>query len=168
MNYTLIPGFEFATIRDANRVKPQKQLDVYHGTAYVDMEQCWREDGLPFKGSDIDLVRHVEPPPADDRISAFIGSCPFPLYPGADAGAALWAGVGGWVYHITNWPGYDINSLLSMQIPDGRGGFRGPHMVGEQEVALPARIPMSHISKIGRVRQKRGGLAVDFVWSAHE
>lgn len=168
MNYTSIPGYEFATIRDANKVQPQKQLDVYHGTAYVTSEQCQREDGLPFKGMDIDLVRHVEPPPSAESNSAFIGTVSFPSYPGTNAGAAYWADEGGWVYHIVDWPGYDINLLLNMQIPDGRGGFRGPLMPGEQEIALPARIPLAHISKIGLVNRKRGGLAVDFIWRAYE
>lgn len=113
-----------------------------------------------MRGSDIDLIRHTEPPPAWPVASAFIGTVPFPKAPGYDAGAVYWADEGGWVYHIDSWPGYDLNALLDGKIPDGMGGYRGPKHCGEQEVAIPAPVPMQSIRRVGIVERLRGGLAV--------
>ncbi len=163
MNYASIPGYTFATLADKIVVKPQTQIDVYHGTSSVTQQECNALNGLPAKGKDIDLIRHIEPPPNRAEASAFIGTVQFPVSPAHDAGAAYWAGDGGWVYHIREWPGYDIDRLLQGRIPDGKGGYRNPLMYGEQEVAIPARVPMKKIEKVGRVRMARGGPVVD--WS---
>lgn len=155
-----IPGYSYATINDTDRINPNNHQNIYHGTAKISPTDCNTHNGLPAGGTDIDLVRHAEPPPARKEPSAFIGTVPFPKAPGFEAGAAYWAGEDGWVYHINDWPGYDINQVLEGRIPDGKGGYRGPFHIGEQEVAVPARVPKNKIVKIGKVVMQRGGLAV--------
>ena len=155
-----IPGYRFATILDLDQVTPELQFNVYHGTSLVTADICEKMNGLPARGKDIELTRHVEPTSGREQESAFVGTVRFPVAPGYDAGAAFWAGAGGWVYHINEWPGYDINMVLEGRIPDGKGGFRGPLLTGEQEIAIPARVPRSNIVKIGVVQSRRGGLVV--------
>jgi hypothetical protein len=157
-----IPGYKYATILDKDRVEPMIFQAIYHGTSELQPEKIKLFGGLPAKGMDIDLVRHVEPLPGAAENSAFRGTVQFPLSPGFDSGAALWAGEGGWVYKISDYPGYDICRLLEGKIPDGNGGFRGPLMSGEQEVAIPARVSSSKIRAVGDVVLRRGRYRV--VW----
>lgn len=158
-----IPGYYYATIGDKAQVSAQTQLNVYHGTCLVDVDCYRRNNGLPKRGGDIDLIRHAEPPPTREEPSAFIGTVPFPNAPGFKAGAVYWADDGGFVYHIKDWPGYDINCLLEGRIPDGKNGFRGPKNCGEQEIAIPAAVPLSNICKVGKVEKLRGGLVVKWI-----
>ena len=160
MPYTSTPGYKFAKIYDLT-VYPQRQSSVYHGTSLVSKEKCINQNGLPMRGNDIDLIKHVEPPAGQGANSAFIGTVYFPESPAYDDfGAATWADEGGWVYHIQDWPGYDVNCLLAGRIKDGKGGFRSPHMCGEQEIAIPAMVPRKHILRIGKVERSRRGLTV--------
>lgn len=55
-----------------------------------------------------------------------------------------------------------MNAVLEGRIPDGKGGFRGPLLRGEQEIAIPAGIPIVKIVKIGKVKSTRGGLVVSW------
>ena len=160
MEASAIPGYFYATIGDSERVVPFMQFNVYHGTSDLSHEACLKQGGLPMRGNDIDLIRHAEPPPERLALSAFIGTVPFPRAPGYDAGAVYWAKEGGWVYHIHSWPGYDLNSVLEGRIPDGMGGYRGLKHCGEQEIAIPAAVPLSSIQRVGIVERLRGGLAV--------
>jgi hypothetical protein len=155
-----IPGYQFATI-GAQKVSPTPQHDVYHGTSRLTPEEFKSGNGFPLRGNDIDLIRHVEPPPGRKDESAFLGTVFFPSLP--EVGATEWAMEGGWVYHIHDWPGYCIETLLKGKIPTFNG-YRDPHMK-ELEIALPAGIPSSHIKKIGLVVAKRGGLAVNWMSS---
>src|SRR5438045_1314979 len=87
-----IPGFSFAMVGTV-RVTPQIYPALYHGTCEISPSDCDEMDGLPGKGSDIDLIRHAEPPAVREIESAFRGTVHFPLLP--TVSAAEWAGEGG-------------------------------------------------------------------------
>ena len=156
-----IIGFDYATINSV-AVKPLKYPLLYHGTNRESPQIFYANDGLPKRGNDIDLIRHVEPPPSQLTESAFRGTVHYPISPAIISGACFWAGEDGWVYRIVDYPGYDINELLAGKIPDGKGGFRDPLMKGEQEIAIPARVVRIAVTGIGRVVERRRGLSV--IW----
>lgn len=156
-----IVGLKFALV-NAKKVQPAIFPVLYHGTAEESPEIFTENSGLPARGKDVDLIRHVEPPVARDETSAFRGTVPYPQSPALDAGACHWAGAGGWVYEIKNYLGYDINQVLEGRVPNGIGGFRNPHTTGEQEVAIPARVPNAFVARIGYVKSRRRGYSVDW------
>ena len=163
-NFASIPGYAFALI-GTKQVLPKKFPLLYHGTDEVNPNALARHNGLPPKGCDIDLIRHIEPPPSREVPSAFRGTVPFPLFPAFRAGAAEWGGEGGWVFEVSGWPGYDIAELLTGTIPNGMGGFRNPLMSGEHEVAIPAPVPREHITKVGNVVARERGISIDWIAS---
>lgn len=150
MRDTENPGFSYATV-NGSPVKPYTYPSLWHGTSEITKEIFIAESGLPKKGTDIELTRHVEPPPQRESPSAFRGTVQFPLSPDKSSGACLWAGDNGLIFHITEFPGYDVNTLLEGKILDGMGRYRAPLHYGEQEIAIPARVPKSYVSYIGRV-----------------
>ncbi len=155
--YTNIPGYLHATVGDTI-VKPQTCGVRHHGTNTITEQDFEINRGLPAKGSDIDLIRHVEPPPQRKEESAFRGTTPFPRSPIDDrTGAIYWAGDGGFLYQIQNWKGYNISELLDGRIKNGMGMFRSPHMTAEHETAVPARVPAEFIKRIGRVSENDHG-----------
>lgn len=153
-----IPGYLYAT-HGSQRLHPIRFPELYHGTCEVSEESMLLHAGLPPAGRDIDLLRHIEPPPDREEASAFRGTVQIAAHPHSRSGAADCAGHGGWVYRIREWPGYDVHALLEGRIEKPDGTFRNPVM-NEQEIAVPARVPASHIDAIGRVTQHRGGLRV--------
>lgn len=159
------PGYDFATV-NGTQVSPRNYLLLFHGTADVSLDGFMQSHGLPAKGQDIELVRHVEPAPGDDGKSAFRGTTQLESFPPDyenSHGAAAWAREGGLVYQICDFPGYDVQLLLDGRIPDGMGGFRGPKY-REQEVAIPARVGFAHVQRIGQVVEKRRGMLVKWTW----
>ncbi|CAN7508863.1 hypothetical protein LJR296_003382 [Cupriavidus necator] len=94
-----IPGFSHA-LACGKTVQPEKYLQLYHGTADVSPSLYEEHAGLPRKGNDIELQRHVEPPAGLPANSAFRGTMEFPMSPACDASPAFWAGEGGWVFEI--------------------------------------------------------------------
>lgn len=160
-SFSSIPGYAFALI-GTKQVLPKRFPLLYHGTHEVDPQCLVANNGLPPKGSDIDLIRHIEPPPSREIPSAFRGTVPFPIFPAFRAGAAEWAGEGGWVFEVSGWPGYDIAELLTGNIPTGLGEFRSP-LMEEQEVAIPAPVPREHITKVGNVVARVRGISIDWI-----
>lgn len=77
-DFIKIPGYKYATICDSEEILPKSFRNIYHGTSDVSATDCESFGGLPTKGRDIDLVRHVEPPPNRIEQSAFIGTVQFP------------------------------------------------------------------------------------------
>lgn len=152
-NHAIIPGYAFASIGESI-VHPLNHANLYHGTCLTDPTDFYGNGGFKLRGKDIDLIRHVEPPPSRIEESAFMGTVNFPVATYGEAGAADWAGSGGWVYHIQQWPGYDVQQLLEGKIPDGKGGFRGP-LMREREIAIPAGAPNDHLQKVGDVVEGR-------------
>lgn len=73
-----------------------------------------------------------------------------------NAGAALW---GRYIYEICEYPGYDLVTLFEGKIPCPTG-FRGLLMHGEQEIAIPAEVPMRQITRAGTVKTNTRGLPV--------
>ncbi len=123
----------------------------YHGASDYTVEQVLTE-GLPARGQSWDLVAHAEQ--AGD--SAFRGTTPMVATPDGSAGAAVWAGEGGIVIEVEGVPGWDINGQLQGRVQTP-GGFRGNLMTGEVELAVPARVPVECIKRVGRVSETRGG-----------
>lgn len=134
---------------------------VYHGSSTFSPTELTGADGLPLRGNDIDLIRHIEPPTTRAEESAFRGTVPFPSYPAITGSAVDWAGEGGWIFQVSDWRGYDVNAELEGRIPDGKGGFRGP-LMEEQEIAIPARVPARFVTRVGKVKRGRIGLVVDW------
>ncbi|WP_189688758.1 hypothetical protein [Pseudorhodoferax aquiterrae] len=163
-----IPGYLSALIGSSEVVESHYLERAYHGTSKVAPDDARRELGLPRRGDVLDLLLHVEPPPQwDTERSAFRGTVPFPAYPAfPHQSAAEWAAEHGWVYEVCGFRGYELNSLLDLRIPNGRGGFRRP-LMQENETAIPARVPCRFITKVGQVLQGRSGLVVEWCtdWS---
>jgi hypothetical protein len=156
-----IAGYRYATV-EGKVVHPLKFALTYHGSADTSPEVFLRHQGLPARGTDIELTKHVEPSPGQATNSAFRGTVNFPLSPLKDAGAALWAGDGGWIYEIRDYPGYDVNQLLEGKISSGMGGYRSNSMVGEQEIAVPARVLREAVARVGHVVERARGPSVDW------
>jgi hypothetical protein len=157
-----ILGFHYAYIGE-QKVMPLTLDVAYYGNQHLQPHEVDQHSGLPATGDDLDLIRHKEPPPQRERPSAFRGTVPFPLSPCGDAGAALWAQEGGCVVEIQSYPGYDINQLLEGKVPNGRGGFRDPLHPLELESAIPGRVPLAYITRLGVVAvNSRGKPRVDW------
>jgi hypothetical protein len=151
-------GYEYAFV-NGEPVNPTRYKLLYHGTDSPTVDEARSGGGLAAKGDDLELIHHAEPLAGASRQSAFRGTVQVPLSAILDSGAALW---GRWVYQITDYPGYDINSLLQGRIPTP-GGFRGPLMRGEQEIAIPAEVPLVNIALAGEVIQGSRGPKVQWL-----
>lgn len=149
-----ILGYNYALCLGA-RIKPGRYSILYHGTDRHPHNSV-RTAGLPRKGTDLELLRHAEPPYEAQSNSAFRGTTQFLLSALRDAGAALW---GQFIYEVSDYPGYDIEALLNGRIPCP-GGFRGVLMQGEQEIAIPAEVPLPNVTKAGRVKANSRGQPV--------
>lgn len=152
----VIPGFDFATAA-GTVVQPQTFAVLWHGSSTETLENFRAQRGLPARGTDIELIHHVEPETIANPDTAFRGTVPFPLSPDKQSGACLWAQDNGLIFQIRDFPGYDINALLEGRIPDGKGGYRSPRYAGEQEIAIPARVPITYVAYIGRVQEGSRG-----------
>lgn len=153
-----ILGYNFALCVGI-RVTPLIFERLYHGTDAHEPVSVGVA-GLPPRGPDIELLHHAEPPPGNTGDSAFRGCTQSFISMLQDSGAALW---GQWIYEIRNYPGYDVVSLLEGRIRCP-GGFRGVVMTAEQEIAIPAEVPLGNISRAGVVRSNtRGQTVVDFI-----
>jgi len=148
------PGYKYALCL-GNKVLPTVYLLLYHGTD-EHPHSSTRVGGLPAKGTDLELLHHAEPPPGVAPNSAFRGATLFVLSLLRDAGAALW---GQYVYEISAYPGYDVVTLLQGRIPCP-GGFRGVLMQAEQEIAIPAEVPLARITRAGIVKPNLRGLPI--------
>jgi hypothetical protein len=124
----------------------------YHGTHHIPPQVALR-DGLPAHGTDWRLLEHV----LQQGNSAFRGTTLQPADPLGECGAAQWAREGGWVYDIRNVPTWDVNKQLDgrWKMPDG---WHGNPVYGENEFAIPARIPPQNIARWGVVEADRMGL----------
>lgn len=147
----LVSRVQVARLPNGELVPPSHHGGGYHGTSQVPPATAFA-DGLPGRGTDVGLETHVN----QTGNSAFRGTTPMPMTPDGAAGAAHWAGEGGWVYKIEGVPTWDVNRLL-----EGRrmtpGGFAGNLMVGEMESVVPARVPGRNIQGAYPVIEGRGG-----------
>ncbi|MDO3578255.1 hypothetical protein [Ralstonia pseudosolanacearum] len=148
----VIPGFDYATAA-GKVVKPQTFSVLWHGSSTETLEDFRTHSGLPARGTDIELIHHVEPETNTNPNTAFRGTVPFPLSPDKQSGACLWAQDNGLIFQIKDFPGYDVNALLEGRIPDGMGRYRSPRYTAEQEIAIPARVPSAYVAYIGRVQE---------------
>lgn len=119
-----------------------------------DVAQQLYSDGLPARGSNIDLADHAANNPSD---RALRGTTTQPLSPNKDAGAVHWAGEGGLVIELKNVPGYDVNAALEGQIKTITGYKNNPNL-GEQEIAVPGAVAPGSISRVGVVWTDRFGV----------
>src|ERR1700733_7161608 len=145
-------GYDHALV-NGSEVAPTRYPNLFYGCHNPTPAAVEAANGLPAKGSNLELIDHAEPPPGRANDSAFRGCTEMYLSPFGDAGAALW---GPWVYHIGDYPGYDINRLLEGRIPTP-GGFRSPIMPAELEVAVPAGVPMANLRRVGEVQTNAWG-----------
>lgn len=157
---SVIPGYLYANCGEA-RLTPDVFFHLYHG-AQADIEPAFvAAKGLPFRGTDIDLARHADHPVGyDPDKSAFRGTVPFPIYPGFTHGAAHWASIGGLVFEICEWRGYDLTKLEGLI--STVAGYRSS-LMQEQEIAIPARVPRRFVSRIADVRENTRGQPIP-VW----
>lgn len=86
MSKTTIPGYDFATVNGIP-VSPRNYLLLYHGTADVSLDAFKQNEGLPAKGVDIELVRHVEDNQGVTGRSAFRGTTLLQSFPPDDDNA---------------------------------------------------------------------------------
>ncbi len=150
----------FVAIRpDGTPVAPDDFLGGYHGTTEVPPEIALAR-GLPERGTDLRLKEHSE----GERGSAFRGTTSVVSDPVNENGAAWWAGSGGWVYEIRGVPSWDVNLQLGGRVQLADGTFRGNLMSGENERAIPARVPPEHIRRWGVVEETRTGKMIVREW----
>jgi hypothetical protein len=115
--------------------------NLYHGASGSDMSPTVVfEHGMPARGPNVDIESHV----GGARDTAFRGTTTMPMTPDGEAGAAHWAGEGGWVYQIDGTPSWDANQLMQGRVRTP-GGFGGNPMRGELESLVPAGIPRERI-----------------------
>lgn len=159
---TSILGYTHAFV-GPTQVTPSIFERLFHGTNLHKPSDVRQSKGLPARGSDLDLVHHVQQA-SNGTASAFRGTTQLFCSPDGEAGAALW---GDWVYEVTLYPGYELNSLLEGRVRLFNGLFGGNPMYGEQEVAIPAEVPLARIECVARVvsgdRGKRPAYLAD--WS---
>lgn len=134
-----------AILPDGREIAPDSFSGGYHGTTDVPPEVAL-QDGLPERGTDWRLKEHSE----SAGNSAFRGTTEVASDPVSGNGAAYWAGEGGWVYEIRGVPTWDVNSDLEGRVQTA-AGFRGNLMFGENERAIPARVPPERIARYGKV-----------------
>jgi hypothetical protein len=159
----LEPGVEFAMV-NGRRVEPLQFGTVYHGTdnrtmglagstTADDVAQRIYQNGLPARGTNVDLIDHAINN-APDR--AFRGTTLQPISQERNAGAAYWAGENGVLVEIKNVRGYDVNAALEGRVPRP-GGFGGNPRFGEQEIAVPGTIRPEQINRVGVVVVRPNG-----------
>jgi len=156
-----ILGYSHAYV-GSKQIEPGEYRRLFHGSSLHEPGDVKRSLGLPPKGNDLDLLNHVRQV-GGGSTSAFRGSTQLFCSPDGEAGAALW---GDWVYEVVNYRGYELNTVLDGRFPLPSGIFGGNPMYGEQEVAIPAEVPMSNIDAVARVdsgpRGKRPSYLADW------
>jgi hypothetical protein len=141
---------------DGTSLPPDSYLGGFHGTYLVSPEEVVRAGGLPARGpvEDWRLLEHALHQSVP--VSAFRGTCP--MAAGPSDGAAWWADEGGWVFELRGVPTWNVNSDLEGRIRGPGGRFRDNPARGENEGAVPARIPLECIPRWGRVSLARTGM----------
>jgi hypothetical protein len=157
--YARIVGYQYALVGE-ERVLSEGFHRLFHGTSEESKETVAARPGLPRRGDNLDLLNHAEPSPAAPK-SAFRGCVQFALTPDKTAGAALWADDGGTVFQIEDYRGYDVNKLLEGRIAT-MSRYRDPLWKAEQEIAIPAEVPIQHVKRTGLVIQRTRGLTIDW------
>ena len=158
------PGVEYATV-NGQKVFPQNYSQLYHGTDNAtlglsssmsadDVAQHLYANGLPARGSNIDLIDHTINN-ASDR--AFRGTTVVPITQERNAGAAFWAGDRGLVIEMKGVSGYDVNAALEGRVLQN-GRYGGNPKFGELEVAVPGAISPGSISRVGVPTVNRNGV----------
>jgi hypothetical protein len=105
----------FAILPNGGKVPPNsKPSTLFHGTNLFPAAAV-RLNGLPIKGSDWRIVEHLQ----GNSNSAFRGCTPSAIMQVPYAGAAFWAGDGGWVYELSNLDSWYIPELLDHFTPIG-------------------------------------------------
>ena len=142
-----IARLPLALLPGGRSIAPSSFIGGFHGTDQISPEVALR-DGLPARGDDWRLQEHAEG--VSGRRSAFRGTTTVASDPLTGNGAAYWAGAGGWVYEVRGVPSWDVNVLLEGRVARPTG-YRGNLMCGEQEIAIPARVPAERIKAYGQV-----------------
>lgn len=151
------PGEDYALV-GGHKVKPIVYDRLYHGTdrATLGLDQNMPAkdvaakiyaEGLPGRGSNIDLIQHANG--AGDR--AFRGTTILRGTAEGQAGAVLWADEGGFVIELKNVKGYDVNSALEGRVQKFDGSFGGNPMHGEIEIAVPGRVKPEQVDTVYEV-----------------
>jgi hypothetical protein len=142
---------------NGQKLAPDSYGGGFHGTD--EPPQVVTRQGLPERGDDWRLLEHAE----GRSSSALRGTTAVASDPVNEGGAAYWAGEGGYVYEIRGVPTWNVNKNLEGRVPTGGGRFRGNLMHGENEYAIPARVPPEKIKRWGVVKaDPRGRLYVDW------
>lgn len=158
------PGEEYALVNGA-KVKPLNYPKLFHGadraTLGVSADMPAKEvaakiytEGLPGRGSNIDLIEHAAAAP--DR--AFRGTTLMMRTPDGQGGAMLWADEGGFVIELKNVKGYDVNATLEGRVKKADGSFGGNPVHGEIEIAVPGRIKPEQVEQVYEVVRTGRGL----------
>lgn len=134
-----------AILPNGKSIPPDDYAGGYHGTDKVAPSEALK-NGLPAGGTNWNLQEHAEGKPG----SAYRGTTTVVSDPVNEGGAAYWAGEGGWVYDVRGVPTWDVNKALEGRVQTP-GGFRGNLMRGENERAIPARVPPENIKRYGQV-----------------
>lgn len=157
------PGEEYALVNGV-KIKPLTYPKLFHGadraTLGVSAEMPAKEvaakiyaEGLPGRGSNIDLIEHAGGAP--DR--AFRGTALMMRTPNGEGGAMLWADEGGFVIELKNVKGYDVNATVEGRVKKADGSFGGNPVHGEIEIAVPGKIKPEQVEQVYEiVRTGRG------------
>ena len=145
----------FATF-NGNVIEPSlTNQPLFHGVNMT-WDEIANTGGLPMKGTDIDLLNHLNGGPN----SAFRGTNLWADSPLANGnGPVSWAGEGGTVVKIdgSRIPSYDANSLTSGSVRNFDGSFSDHMWTGEAEFPIHAQVPLDSITHYGVVVESRSG-----------
>lgn len=147
----------FALLPNGKIIAPIGLMDLYHGTRRVDPEDALRF-GLPSRGDNLDLLAHSN----GGKDSAFRGTTAHVSDPVRETGAAYWAGEGGWVFKVEAYA-FDVNAALAGRVKRGTE-FGNNNWRGENEYAIPAYVPPTHIVRYGQVKQSLSGKLYVPIW----
>lgn len=128
---------------------------LYHG-ANVAPETILANNGFPARGNNPDILNHVN----EGTDTMFRGATTDVTNMDRDnaIGAAHWADDGHWVYQIAEVPYWDTNKVLDGQVWNPlEHRFGGNPKRGENEMAIPAEIPLAHIVAWGKVQRSPAG-----------
>lgn len=156
---TTAPTEPRAILPDGREARPDHYGGGFHGTTQVQPTVALKQ-GLPQRGADWRLKEHSE----QKGCSAYRGCTLVASEPITGNGAAYWAGKGGWVYEIRGVPSWNVNRQLEGRVKTIQGMYRGNLMHGENEIAIPARVPSERIKAYGQVEEDSSGRLFVKTW----
>lgn len=162
------PGGEYpltiaAILPSGKLFPPTSYLGGFHGVdSSTDIDKVFQH-GLPARGSNFRIFEHVFG--LSGANSAFRGTTASPLISnlgGLQAGAAHWAGDGGWVLEIRDVPTWGVDEASQADVPVFGIVYTG--IQGECEYAIPAEVHNYRVYRAAPVSMGRRNNLTVGIW----